>query len=364
MSQIDVIQPRNDLVPSTFGYRLSDRARELVARAMPDSTKRAYLDDVHRFLTHCAEWDVAPVPPPKKDDPAGVFLAFADLLATGVDMPALTTEHVSRLADDNKAPSTVERAIAAISRTHKAITGSRMNTDVPRAALKAYRRDRASTAGGTPRRATPVTIDVLRALIDTADRDSLTGQRDRALLVLGFALGARRSELAGLDVADVRETTDGLEVLIRVSKTDKDSTGRTVAVPYGTHPDTCPVRVTRTWLATLARVGRRSGPLFVRIDRHGTVGRAPNGGAADGRFTGQAVALIVKRAAERAGIDPTAAWSGHSLRRGFATEAYRKGADRLRIARHGGWDDNSRALSGYVEDVDRWKENPLIGIGL
>lgn len=360
MSEIDEIKPRNDLVPSTPGYRLSDRARELVGRAMPDSTKRAYLDDLHRFLTHCAEWGIAP-PPPKKGDPPAVFLAFADLLAAGADIPLLTTEHVARLADDDKAPSTVERAIAAVSRTYKAITGDKMNNDVPRAALKAYRRDRASTPGSAPRRATPVTVDVLRALVDTTDPATLTGRRDRALLVLGFALGARRSELAALDVADLRETAEGLEVLIRTSKTDKDSTGRTVGVPYGAHLGTCPVRVTRAWLAAL---GRTTGPLFLRIDRNGTLGRAPAGGAADGRLTGQAIALVVKRAADRAGLDPAAAWSGHSLRRGFATEAYRKGADRLRIARHGGWDDNSRALSGYVEDVDRWKDNPLIGIGL
>jgi integrase len=160
-------------------------------------------------------------------------------------------------------------------------------------------------------------------------------------LVLGFALGARRGEIAGLDLADVTETPEGLTIVVRRSKTDKDSAGRVVAVPYGANAATCPVRVVRAWITTLAGTDRTAGPLFVRVDRHGSIGAVATGrGSADGRITGQAVALIVKRATA-AGLDPTAAWSGHSLRRGFATEAYRAGADRLRIARHGGLNDNS-----------------------
>jgi site-specific recombinase XerD len=341
---------------------LSDHTRDLLARAMPEGTRRAYTGDLRRFLDWCAARDLIATPTAGAD---ALGPAFTALLATGVDLPTLATDYVGHLAAAGKAAPTIERALAAISRTYKAATGVRMATDGPRAALRTYRRDRAATPCAEPRKAAPVTIDVLRAMVATTNSATVAGLRDRALLVLGFALGARRSELAALDGADVRETAEGIQVLIRRSKTDRDSAGRTVAVPYGTHPDTCPVRVTRTWVALLAAHGRRSGPLFVRVDRHGTLGRAPSGrGSVDGRLTGQAVALIVKRAAEAAGLDPVAAWSGHSLRRGFATEAYRNGADRLRIARHGGWDDNSRALAGYVEEVDRWKSNPLTGIGL
>jgi len=114
--------------------------------------------------------------------------------------------------------------------------------------------------------------------------------------------------------------------------------------------------VIEAWLSLLAHHGCTAGPLFVRIDRHGR-------GAADGRITGQAVALIVRRAAHAAGLQATA-WSGHSLRRGFATETYRAGADPLRIARHRGWKDGSSTLLGYVEEVDRWHANPLVGVGL
>lgn len=88
-------------------------------------------------------------------------------------------------------------------------------------------------------KATPVTIAVLRGMTDALDRNSLVGIRDTALLVLGFALGARRSELAALDIADLSFTAEGVRVEVRTSETDRDSRGRTAALPYGTHSVTC-----------------------------------------------------------------------------------------------------------------------------
>ena len=71
---------------------------------------------------------------------------------------------------------------------------------------------------------------------------NLLGARDRALLVMGFAGGFRRSELAALDVADVAETDDGLVLSLRRSKTDQEMQGSKVALPWGSHPETYPVR--------------------------------------------------------------------------------------------------------------------------
>jgi integrase len=55
--------------------------------------------------------------------------------------------------------------------------------------------------------------------------DRLSGLRDRALLLLGFAGAFRRSELVALDVADIEETETGLLVTIRSSKTDQEGQG-------------------------------------------------------------------------------------------------------------------------------------------
>jgi integrase len=292
-----------------------------------------------------------------------VASVLQQLLERHGDLHVIVTEYVSALTAANRAPATIERALAAIAAAHRASGAGALRSDRPRQVPRSYRRDRATTGTGVRvRKAAPVTVAALRAMTDVVDRNSLIGIRDTALLVLGFALGARRSELAALDIADLSFTAEGVQVEIRTSKTGRDSHGRTAALPYGAHSVTCPVRTAQAWLAAH---NRNSGPLFVRIDRHGGIGRTPTGcGSVDGRLTGQAIAIIVARTAVAAGLDPKAAWSGHSLRRGFATETYRTGADPLRVARAGGWKDGSATLLGYIDDVDRWHANPLAGVGL
>lgn len=342
---------------------LSAETLDLLARAKPKSTKRAYRGDLRRFVRWCAGHDLVHLIPDDADDRM-IADAFTTVLAVAADMRTVVTEYAGHLVGLDRAPSTIERAVAAISGTFYAATGMKLPLNGPREAIKAHRKDRGLAKRGR-RRAAALTVPHLRVLVDATDATTVAGLRDRVVIVLGFALGCRRGELAALDLDDLTEDSDGLNVLIRTSKADKESTGREVFIPYGEHPDTCPVRVVRAWRQMLAEHGRRAGPLLVRVDRHGKLGRAGSGRVtADGRITGQAVGMIVNRTAGRAGLDPTALWSGHSLRRGFATEAYARGADRIYIARHGGWDDNSRALSGYIEDVDRKKRNPLIGIGL
>lgn len=350
---------------------LSESARDRLRRSRRASTRLAYRGDLRRFLDRCVALGIIPAAvmpdtgtPLRQvgDDQLGS--AFHIALTRVDSFDALALAYLNELMDAGKAPASIDRALAALAVAYRATTGARLNTDPARAALKTYRYDTAES-GRNPRKASPVTIDTIRRLVATLDPDTAAGIRDRALLVLGFAMGARRSEIAGLDIADLTDKAEGFEVLVRVSKADKDSAGRTVAIPYGADPGTCPVRTVRAWLALLAAHGRTSGPLFVRIDRHGNLGRAPSGrGATNGRITGQAVAIVIQRAATAAGIGPGKIWSGHSLRRGFATEARRAGHDQVRIGRHGGWTDGSRALAGYFEEADRWTDNPLRGIGL
>ena len=94
----------------------------------------------------------------------------------------------------------------------------------------------------------------------------LRGARDRALLLEGFAGGFRRSELAALLVEDLETTPDGLIVRLGRSKTDQEGQGRPVALPYGSDPETCPVRALRSWLD---KAGITAGPVFRAIDRRG-----------------------------------------------------------------------------------------------
>jgi site-specific recombinase XerD len=313
---------------------LTDSARARITRSVPAETRRAYAGDLGRFESWCELHGVHAMP------------TASETLAS----------YLAHLADIGRAPATIERALAAILKAHAVAGLGRPDTLEARAVIRTAQRDAAET-GRQLAKASAVTVKALRAMVTTCDATTLIGLRDRAVLILGFALAARRSELARLDLSDVVPTDDGLLITVRISKT---GAGREVAVPYKSRAETCPVRTVLAWIEG---AGITNGPLFPRIDRHGHLGRVPTGrGSPDGRMTGQAIAMIVSRAAERAGL--MGEWSGHSLRRGFATEARRAGSDLIAIGRQGGWQDGSRALLGYFEEIDRWAENPLIGIPL
>ncbi|MEU9828555.1 site-specific integrase [Micromonospora chersina] len=349
-------------------FVLSASALDRLRRAKADSTLRGYRGDLRRFLVWAgAEKMITTDLTPTDRGPINDALnaaAFAALLQRYGHLHAVAAEYVNHLAEEGKAPSTIDRALAAVAVAHRSAGAGRLATDAARAVLGTYRRDSAE-AGRRARKAKPLLVTNLRVMVDILDLDKLAGLRDRSVLVLGFALGARRSEVAALDIEDLDFNEHGLEVTVRRSKTDKDSAGRKVHVPYGANEQTCPVRTTRAWLAALAERGVTSGALYRRIDKHGELGRAPHGrGSTDGRITGQAVAIIVRRTALTAGLDAASAFSGHSLRRGFATEARRAGHDQIRIGRHGGWKDGSPTLAGYMEDVDRVTSNALAGVGL
>jgi integrase len=93
-----------------------------------------------------------------------------------------------------------------------------------------------------PARKRPVLVADLKRILAQLPA-SLLAQRDRALLLLGFSGAFRRSELVGLNVEDLAETTDGLMVTIRRSKTDQEGEGRKIGIPPGSDPATCPLRL-------------------------------------------------------------------------------------------------------------------------
>jgi integrase len=114
-------------------------------------------------------------------------------------------------------------------------------------------------------------------------------------------------------------------VLIRASKTDQDSAGAVVGLPYGEQPETGPVRALRAWLAVLPD---ERAAVVRRMSRWGTPTRA--------RLTDESVGLIVKRRVVAIGEDPKLV-AGHSLRAGLATSAAAGGAterDIMQQTRH------------------------------
>lgn len=335
--------PRN--LPATYDpdRELSADTLERIARSVPKNTARAYTADRNKFDAWCTERGRTPLP------------------CTGETL----AEYATYLAGQGKAPKTIERALSAIRTMHDVIDLPLPNLKKARAVLKDHKRARAEE-GRRMRKAAAVTVADLRKMVDTCPRDTGSGIRDRALIILGWALMARRSEIAALRISEVTETDDGLEVWIRQSKTDQEADGTSVAIPYGTHPETCPVRLTRTWLTYLAAKGITEGPLWRSIDRHGNLAGTPKfaGRAKNPGITGKAVEVILIRAARLAELPNLGSISAHSLRAGGASGARRGGADMVEIARHGRWADGSKALLGYIRDVDKWNDNPMRGSGL
>jgi site-specific recombinase XerD len=263
-------------------------------------------------------------------------------------------------------PASIARAMSSIGTWHEERGHGKPSTRGARAVLAGYRARlaEAKDPAATPKKAAPAVPTALRAMLATLDRGTLLGKRDAALTLIGFATAARVSELVGIDLDDITRAEHGVDVTVYRSKL---KTHTTVAVLYGSDPATCPVRALDAYTAALAERGRDAGPLFVRLDRYDRIappmrrdGRLLGDPA--GRLTGESAGTVVARLADAAGLD--GAWSGHSLRRGFATAARRAGHDMLRIGRAGGWSDGSRSLAGYIEDADRVTESPLVGIGL
>jgi hypothetical protein len=64
----------------------------------------------------------------------------------------------------------------------------------------------------------------------------------------------RRSELSALDVSDLHFVEEGVDVLIRRGKTDPQGEGRTIGIPRGRHPETCPALALERWLPINAQM--------------------------------------------------------------------------------------------------------------
>ncbi len=351
-------------VASNATVPLSGAALAAMAAGIPDSTRAAYSGDWSRFTTWCSTASRTPLP------------------AT----PETVIEYVTELTTQPRpgtgrpySPSSIERALASIRTAHRSANLQPPETKGARLVLRGYTdtRARSKDPAARTRKATPAMPDSLRAMIATLDRSTLAGKRDTALLLLGFATAGRVSELVALDLADVTVVVvdgaapsdqeagkKGLLVQMYRGKVRKLTE---VAVPYGSNPATCPVRAVLPLIAAMREAGRDQGPLFVRVDRHDRLAppmlrRGEPIGDPQGRLTAQAAAQVVERVADAAGL--VGQWTGHSLRRGFATAAKKAGHDLLLIGRHGGWQDGSKALLGYFESADQWEENALHSIGL
>jgi site-specific recombinase XerD len=307
-----------DIVP------LPSTVREFIRASKSENTLRGYQSDWREFCHWCTLQSMAPIP------------------ASPESIAAYIAECAGRLK-----VGSIQRRLNAIAEAHKA-TGmeSPTHTPVVRNTMKGIRR----TLGTAPVQKAPTLTDDIRAMVNASD-DGLIGIRDRALILLGFAGAFRRSELVGLDFEDCSFGKDGLTVTLRRSKTDQSGEGRKIGIPYGSNPETCPVRTLQFWMAESTIAG---GSLFRSINRHGHL--------RDARLSGGDVARIVKKLVERAGLDPSK-FAGHSLRAGHATSAAIAGASERSIMNQTGH-RSVQMVRRYIRDGSLFRENSAGKLGL
>lgn len=232
---------------------LETAASALVESQVRPNTRRAFTADWASWCRFCAGEGIDPL-----TVSPGLLVAFATWLAHALpDRPAMSPATITRqlsgvLNGWRRAGLTVPRGITSEAR--KIIAGYQRNL---------RREDLPVGRGASP----ALTIRDLRRISATCPA-TLIGARNRAMLVLGFSIAARRSELAELLVSDIADDPNGLIVTIRDSKTGL----RQPVVPPGTDELTCAVR---TWHAWLKASGITSGRAFRNITRHGKLGDRP-----------------------------------------------------------------------------------------
>ena len=190
-----------------------------------------------------------------------------------------------------------------------------------------------------------LSVEQLTALVTSlAISTALIDIRDNALLQIGFFGAFRRSELVAITWENISFVSKGIEILVPRSKTDAEATGETCAIPYGKSP-LCPITALKRWQEAS---GITSGAVFraIRYDRCSTK-------------CGMSAAMvgdILKRHALKCQLPNAIQYSGHSLRRGFATAASQNGASLGAIMRQGRW-HHEGTVYGYIEAGQRFEAN-------
>jgi integrase len=338
---LPAVPPQDAKVPVHL-ERLAETARDYARGAKAAATQRAYAADWRHYTAWCRRKELEPLPP----DPqvVGLYLAAS--------------------ASEPLAPGKKPNAVRTIERRLSAIAWNCAQRGQP---LDRADRHIAEVMSGIRRRhARPpdqkeaVLAEDLMRMVATLDH-GLRGLRDRAILLIGFAGGLRRSEITGLDCGpdQTEEGAGWIEfldqgILIRV----RGKTGwREVEIGRGSSDLTCPVVALQTWLK-LGRIAH--GPLFRRIARGGKK-------AGPDRLADKHVARLVKRTALAAGVrgdlseaERRQKFSGHSLRAGLATSA---NVDERYVQKHLGH-ASAEMTRRYQRQRDRFRVNLTKAAGL
>jgi len=252
--------------------------------------------------------------------------------------PKIVSFYITHLSLNSKV-STLKRRLASISVIHK-LKGYYIDIKHPLIIenLTGIQRKK----GVFQKSKNPILVNELREIINIIEKNNkneLKKNRDKALILIGFSGGFRRSELVNIDLDDIEFTTEGVKIFIKRSKTDQSGEGMTKAIPYFKEKSFCPVIFLKQWIE-ISKI--QKGLIFNISDKM--------------------VALLIKRYISKAGFD-SKKYSGHSLRSGFATVAADSGADEKSIMNMTGH-KTTQMVRRYIKESNLFKNNPLNKINL
>jgi site-specific recombinase XerD len=253
--------------------------------------------------------------------------------------PKIVSFYITHLSSISKV-STLKRRLASISVVHK-IKGFYIDIKHPLIIENFMGIQR--KLGVFQKSKKPILINELKEIIktiETREKNEIKKIRNKALILLGFAGGFRRSELVNLKLDDLEFTKEGLKIFIQRSKTDQSGEGMTKAIPYFKDKNFCPVVSIKNWIEIIK--SKTNSLIFDISDKM--------------------VAILIKKYLQKAGFDNTK-YSGHSLRSGFATVAADHGADEKSIMDMTGH-KSSTMVRRYIKETNLFKNNPLNKISL
>lgn len=304
---------------------LIKKAEFLIDKSISESTKKAYKSDWKYFVKWCKKYDVCSLP------------------ATEGTISLFVTSQ-----EGYRALSTIRRYLSTISVAHRSAGyDSPCNYDSVRRIIKGISRSERRIVN----RASPISLEILHKMIDLCGTSG-TGFRDATLLIIGWSGALRRSELVSICMEDIEFVDNGMILIIPRSKTDQEGIGVEIGIPKFHNEKYCPVRRVQAWIK---RYGIKTGPIFRHLRRDASKWWIEN---RDGKqISDRLVSSIIKKYIKKLGGNPSK-FSGHSLRRGFITEAasYRIPDDIIqRHTRH----LSTENLKKYIDRGTIFIENPL-----
>jgi len=302
---------------------LHEATLENLKSSKANNTLRAYKSDFKDFGAFCSRHGLNSLP----------------------TKPKIVSLYLTHLSKNSKY-STLRRRLVSISMVHK-LKGHYLDTKHPIIVenLMGIRRVKGSIQKGKK----PILINHLKLIINSINEQKTNETkkfRDKAIILIGFGGGFRRTELISIDYEDLEFVPEGLKITLKKSKTDQFGEGMIKGLPYFNDENYCPVTNLKKWLE-ISNIN--SGPIFRRFSKGSNL--------TDNRLTDQSVVLLIKEHLRLAGIE-NKNFAGHSLRSGFATVAADSGADERSIMAMTGH-KSTQMVRRYIREANIFKNNAL-----